>query len=95
MDDRSELGPIDPQIQINGNFVPAQTLIDGFEEAKKAILETGPDILPAYLPLLNKYDLHILQICENAKKLSEELVKDWLTKYMFKGIFISWTTDWN
>jgi len=85
MDDRSELGPIDPQIQINGNFVPAQTLIDGFEEAKKAILEVGTDILPAYLPLLNKYDLHILQICENAKKLSEELVKDWLTKYMFKG----------
>lgn len=85
MDDRSELGPIDPQIQINGNFVPAQTLIDGFEEAKKVILEAGTDILPAYLPLLNKYDLHILQICENAKKLSEELVKDWLSKYMFKG----------
>ena len=85
MDDRSELGPIDPQIQINGNFVPAQTLIDGFEEAKKVISEAGTDILPAYLPLLNKYDLHILQICENAKKLSEELVKDWLTKYMFKG----------
>jgi len=85
MDDRSELGPIDPQIQINGNFVPAQTLIDGFEEAKKVISEVGTDILPAYLPLLNKYDLHILQICENAKKLSEELVKDWLSKYMFKG----------
>lgn len=84
MDDRSELGPIDPQIQINGNFVPAQTLIDGFEEAKKVILEVGTDILPAYLPLLNKYDLHILQICENAKKLSEELVKNWLSMYMFK-----------
>ena len=26
MDDRSELGPIDPQIQINGIFVPAQTI---------------------------------------------------------------------
>jgi hypothetical protein len=84
MDERSELGPIDPQIQINGNFVPAQTLIDGFEEAKNAIAEAGTDILPAYLPLLNKYDLHILQICENAKKLSEELVRDWLSKYMFK-----------
>ncbi len=84
MDDKSELGPIDPQIQIDGNFVPAQTLIDGFEEAKKIISEAGPDILPAYLPLLNKYDLHILQICENAKKLSEELVKNWLTNHMFK-----------
>ncbi|MFA5020528.1 MAG: hypothetical protein WC517_00470 [Patescibacteria group bacterium] len=85
MDDRSELGPIDPQIQINGNFVPAQTLIDGFEEAKKVITDAGTDILPAYLPLLNKYDLHILQICENAKRLSEELVKDWLSRYMFLG----------
>lgn len=85
MDDRSELGPIDPQIQINGNFVPAQTLIDGFEEAKKIITEAGTDILPAYLPLLNKYDLHILQICENAKKLSETLVKKWMIDYMFNG----------
>ena len=85
MDDKSELGPIDPQIQINGTFVPVQTVIDGFEEAKRVIMEGGADLLPAYLPLLNKYDLHILQICENAKKLSEELVKDWLQSYMFRG----------
>jgi len=85
MDEKSELGPIDPQIQINGNFVPAQTVIDGFEEAKTIIKEKGPEILPAYLPLLNKYDLHILQICENARKLSENLARDWLTQYMFKN----------
>jgi len=78
MDDRSELGPIDPQIQINGNFVPAQTMIDGFEEAKKIIKDKGPEILPAYMPLLNKYDLHILQICNNARKLSEELATEWV-----------------
>lgn len=83
MDDRSELGPIDPQIQINGNFVPAQTIIDGFEEAKEIIKDSGPEILPAYMPLLNKYDLHILQICNNARKLSEELATEWLEKYMF------------
>ncbi|MBM2821076.1 MAG: hypothetical protein HW405_836, partial [Candidatus Berkelbacteria bacterium] len=84
MDDKSELCPIDPQIQINGNFVPAQTVIDGFEEAKAIIKEGGPEILPAYLPLLSKYDLHILQICENARKLSENLVCNWLKQYMFK-----------
>lgn len=83
MDDRSELGPIDPQIQINGNFVPAQTLIDGFEEAKKIIRKDGPEVLPAYLPLLSKYDLHVLQICENARELSEKLVSTWLANYMF------------
>jgi len=85
MDDRSELGPIDPQIQLNGNFVPAQTVIDGFEEAKKIIKKGGPEVLPAYLPLLSKYDLHILQICENARKLSENLVCNWLKQHMFKG----------
>lgn len=85
MDDRSELGPIDPQIQINGNFVPAQTIIDGFEEAKEIIKDSGPEILPAYMPLLSKYDLHILQICNNAKKLSEELATEWLEKFMFRN----------
>lgn len=85
MDDKSELGPIDPQIQINGNFVPAQTVIDGFEEAKEIIKSSGPEILPAYLPLLNKYDLHILQICKNARELSERLVSNWLQTYMFNG----------
>ncbi len=85
MDEKSELGPIDPQIQINGNFVPAQTLIDGFEEAKEIIRSSGPEILPAYLPMLNKYDLHILQICKNAKTLSETLVGNWLSEYMFKS----------
>lgn len=85
MDEKSELGPIDPQIQINGNYVPAQTLIDGFEEAKEIIKNSGPEILPAYLPLLNKYDLHILQICKNARELSEKLVGKWLQQYMFCG----------
>ena len=85
MDDRSELGPIDPQIQINGNFVPAQTIIDGFEEAKEIIKDSGPEILPAYMPLLNKYDLHILQICNNARELSEKLATKWLEKYMLKS----------
>ncbi len=85
MDDRSELGPIDPQILINGLFVPAQTIIDGFEEAKKNIIEKGPDVLPVYLPLLGKYDLHILQICENAINLSKKLVMTWLENYMFQN----------
>jgi len=85
MDDRSELGPIDPQILINGMYVPAQTVIDGFDEAKQRIKTGGPDVLPAYLPLLSKYDLHVLQICENAKVLSQRLVAGWLAEYMFKA----------
>lgn len=91
MDDRSELGPTDPQIAMplqNGIgivFVPAKAIINGFNKAREIIETKGSDILPAYLPLLNKYDLHILEICEDAIKLSEELVKEWIAKYMFEG----------
>lgn len=85
VDDRSELGPIDPQILINNVFVPAQTIIDGFEEAKKTINENGPNVLPPYLPLLNKYDLHILQNCENAINLSKKLVKTCYKTTCLKG----------
>ena len=38
-----------------------------------------------YLPLLNKLDLHLFEICENADKLSKTLVRSWLKSYMFKG----------
>lgn len=91
MDDRSELGPTDPQIAMplqNGMgivFVPAKAIINGFNKAREIIETKGSDILPAYLPLLNKYDLHILEICEDAIKLSEELVQEWIAKYMFEG----------
>lgn len=85
MDSRSELGPIDPQIQIQGIFVPAQTVLDGFNKAKETILKEGVEITPVYLPLLNKCDLHILQICEDALEMSQKLVKQWLAKYMFNS----------
>jgi hypothetical protein len=35
--------------------------------------------------MLNKYDLHLLEICETSLKLAEELVREWLEKYMFEG----------
>ena len=30
-----------------------------------------------------QYDLHIFEICRNAKKLSEDLATQWLSSYMF------------
>ncbi len=89
MDDRSELGPTDPQIPIpipgGIRFVPAKAILNGFDKAKSIIEEKGTDSLPAYVPMLNKYDLHLLEICETALKLSDELVQEWLKKYMFAG----------
>ncbi len=74
------LGPIDPQI----NGVPARSIKRGFEKAKERIAKEGPEALPAYIPLIEKYSLELLELCEDSEKLSKDLVSTWLKKYMFK-----------
>jgi hypothetical protein len=75
------LGPIDPQL----NGIPARSIIRGFENVKEAIKREGPEALPAYIPLIEKYTLDQLEQCNDAANLSKELVKSWLTEYMFEG----------
>lgn len=75
------LGPIDPQI----NGVPARSIKRGFEKVKERIAKEGPETLPAYIPLIEKYSLELLELCDDSEKLSKELVSTWLKKYMFKG----------
>lgn len=75
------LGPIDPQI----NGIPARSIRRGFEKAKEKIKKEGPESLPAYIPLIEKYTLDLLEQCEDSEKLSKELVSNWLRDYMFKG----------
>lgn len=71
------LGPIDPQI----NGIPARSIKKGFAKVKDSI---KPETLPAYLPLIEKYSLELLEICEDSEKLSKELVSEWLKSYMLK-----------
>jgi len=89
MDERSTLGPIDPQIIITTpqgiTSAPVQDILDGFERIRQ-ILKDEPEALGAYLPMLQKYDLYIFETCENAKKLARTLTQEWLEKYMFKDI---------
>ena len=75
------LGPIDPQI----NGIPARSIKRGFEKVKEVIRNEGPESLPAYIPLIEKYTLDLLELCEDSEKLSRTLVSDWLHKYMFEG----------
>ena len=81
MHQSATLGPIDPQI----DGIPARSIKRGFEKVKKIVIEEGPEALPAYIPLIEKYSLDLLEICEDSEKLSKELVKTWLTQYMFEG----------
>ena len=80
MDERGVLGPIDPQI----NGIPARSILNGFDEVQKKLKKEGPGALPAYLPLIQKYDLHIFEICKDVDIRSKELVRDWLKSYMLK-----------
>ena len=75
------LGPIDPQI----NGIPARSIKRGFERVKEIMKNEGPEALPAYLPLIEKYSLDLLELCDDSEKLSKELVTNWLTQYMFAG----------
>lgn len=89
LDDTSALGPIDPQIQFRdsqtgqSNIVPTQAILEGFETAKTDI-KANPDVLGVYLPLLNKLDLALFEVCKNANKLAESLVTEWLKNYLLK-----------
>jgi len=78
MDSRATLGPIDPQI----NGVPARAILRAFENVEKRLIKEGPRALTPYMPLLSKYDLHILEICKSAEDLSKELAQTWLSTYM-------------
>ncbi len=75
------LGPIDPQI----NGIPARSIKRGFENAKEKIRKEGPESLPAYIPLIEKYTLDLLELCDDSEKLSKTLVTQWLKRYMFKN----------
>lgn len=72
------LGPIDPQI----NGVPARAILRAFETIEEKLKKEGAQALGAYLPLIQKYDLHILEICKSSQELSVELARRWLSKYM-------------
>lgn len=85
------LGPIDPQVGIPTKegtirFVPAKSILNGFAKAKKFIKDEGPETLPAYIPLIEKYSLDLFELCEDSEKLSKELISSWLKKYMFAGV---------
>lgn len=78
----AELGPTDPQMVLNEKISPANAILDQFEYAKKD-LSGSSNNLPAWLPILQQYGPSLLTQCQNAIKLSKELVTKWLGDYMF------------
>lgn len=82
MDSFSCLGPIDPQIEKDGKFVPALSYLNQFERLN--IKAANGELTSAEYALLNKLDLGELYQFEQAKQLSLELLEKWLSIYKFK-----------
>ena len=85
MGKHSFIGPIDPQMilqtKLGATSVPAQAIIDQFRMAQKEC--KVPEQLNSWFPILEQYGPALITQCDNAIKLSEELVSEWLSKYMF------------
>jgi hypothetical protein len=83
----SELGPIDPQIDIatvSGERMirPAQSFLDGLEEIVNSV---GSGALsPAYFPLLDKLDPALIDFCKKALKRSQDMASHFLRTYSLK-----------
>ena len=83
----SELGPIDPQIDIttvNGERMarPAKSFLDGLDEIVNRV--GGGTLSPAYFPLLDKLDPALIDFCKKALKRSQDLAEQFLRAYSIK-----------
>ncbi len=89
MDERSELGPTDPQMILitqDGRTIaaPAQAIKDQFK-TPQAEINADPSKLPSWVPILSMYGPSLLAQCDNQLALTKELVSQWLESYMFAG----------
>ncbi|MFP4501295.1 MAG: SDH family Clp fold serine proteinase [Candidatus Hydrogenedentota bacterium] len=81
MGKHSALGPIDPQFRIDNQSVPAQAILDEFQTALDEIAKGAKPTL--WIKRLEGLTPGFLKSCENAIELSRDLVRLWLSRYMF------------
>lgn len=83
------LGPIDPQVQRNGTWVPALGYVEQYQRLIKksgdASASGGPDLSRAEVAVLLSFDQAELYAIEQYRNLSVTLLKEWLVKYKFKN----------
>jgi len=84
---QSYLGPVDPQFQIQTplgvQVVPAQAILDQFERARQECTQDRTN-LAVWVPMLQQYGPALLEQCQNALRLSKELVSTWLSAWMLR-----------
>lgn len=81
---QSQLGPIDPQMQVAGLFVSARAIVEQFERAKTEILD-DLSLAHVWAPILQSVGPALLQEAQNALEYGESMVERWLATRMLKG----------
>lgn len=82
MDYTSSLGPIDPQVYVGEEGVPALGYLDQVE--KMIEKSANGKITDAELIMLQNLDMAMLSRYEQAKNLTITLLKKWLVEFKFK-----------
>jgi ATP-dependent protease ClpP protease subunit len=80
----AELGPIDPQMRTANGTSPAIAILELFQKAQ-AEIAADPPKLAAWMPILSQMGPSLIIDCDNAIKLSGELVETWAREYMLAG----------
>jgi membrane-bound ClpP family serine protease len=83
MGKHSQLGPIDPQVPIANNYVPASALVRQFQRISDECA-ADPARLSAWLPTLQQYWPGLLEICNDADELGRSMVEQWVASYMLR-----------
>ena len=85
MGKHSQLGPIDPQMPMpGGKSYSARAIVEQFKQAKTEIA-ASPIVAHAWAPIIQSHGPALLQEAQNNLDYSEQMVANWLTKYMFAG----------
>jgi len=81
---QSQLGPIDPQMPVNGKYVSAQSILEQFKTAHDEIL-ANPVAAHVWAPILQTIGPALLHEAKNSTEYGKTMVKEWMTQRMFAG----------
>jgi Serine dehydrogenase proteinase len=89
MGDSSELGPIDPQVQVplpsgQVQLVPARAYLTAIETIRDRV-RVDPTSIPVYYPILQQVKPEMIAMCADLLKFSEDFAKRWLPMGAMKG----------
>jgi hypothetical protein len=82
MGNHSQLGPIDPQMPVNGRYVSAGAILKQFDQARSDIMQ-DKGAAAAWFPILNFLGPSLCVEASQAIEFGRVLVANWLERYMY------------